>query len=129
LAALRPTKPEFPPRCKSCIPVAPVATPNWPLAALLLFDPEPPCVELPLIPVVIPEPRPCGVAPDVLPSVVWPNAPCVELPRLACAKPAVGMASNANPTAMAVEEMRRFNMGCLSAGRHQDCRLSAEPSK
>jgi hypothetical protein len=42
-------------------------------------------VELPLIPIVIPEPSPEGLAPEVLPSVVGPNAPLVVLPRFACA--------------------------------------------
>jgi hypothetical protein len=81
LEELCPTNPVLPPACRFCIP-PPGAICELPPVPLLL-DPEPPCVELPPMPVVIPEPSPDGLAPDVLPSVVGPNAPVVVLPRFA----------------------------------------------
>jgi len=64
-----------------------------------LFAPEPVCVEPELMPVVMPEPRPEGLAPDVAPRVVWPKAPLVVLPRLAWAKLIAGRQAAAKRTA------------------------------
>ena len=82
-AELTPTYPVEPPACKFCGPLPVIICDVGPLVPPWL---DPLCCELlPPMPVVMPCPVFCGLAPPVPPSDVDPNMPLVVLPRLACA--------------------------------------------
>lgn len=98
-----------------------------------LLAPEPVCDDPELIPVVMPEPSPDGLAPDVAPRVVWPKAPLVVLPRLAWARPIAGRQTTTTRAADGrirwIDIRQLLTMLFMSASPLSDFRPSAPASK